>query len=198
MRFPYENDEMCDICCRPADFCECPVCPKCDASGRIDCVGKKGHVPIEQYIFHGAIPGTLLRHAFKDYKSPHDLYRSFYKYGEHPLTISITYYDRCKTLHNSELPNKWDGIITEMNVSAIVEGVEQTTDTYGVELVGTVKDIHDSFYSIEEQVCFEAESIWNETHGCHKCAGVKEKDWEPGNTPINPKCRGCRGKGVVI
>lgn len=41
--------------------------------------------------------------------------------------------------------------------------------------------------------------LWDETHGCHACAGQTEEEWEEcgvGKTQVNPKCSECNGHGV--
>lgn len=47
------------------------------------------------------------------------------------------------------------------------------------------------------EVCTgEAELIfWDLMHGCDDCGGVSDLT---GFTPVNPKCKTCKGEGVVI
>ena len=76
-------------------------------------------------------------------------------------------------------------------VGSIVEGVDYGTENHILVYPFTLSD----FWSALEEVELEAEEIWNATHGCDDCG--EEDPWTLA-TPINPECKTCKGRGVVI
>lgn len=75
-------------------------------------------------------------------------------------------------------------------IGSIVEGVEECAGPIQLDWPFTVKDVRRAMKEIE----FQADEIWNRTHGCEKCGPYDE--W--GDRAVNPKCKACGGHGEVI
>lgn len=77
-----------------------------------------------------------------------------------------------------------------VTVGSIVEGTEACTQTHELLFPFTEKTWWDTLDQVEK----EADSIWNETHGCESCGA----EGEYGGPAINPDCPVCHGEGVIL
>jgi hypothetical protein len=77
-----------------------------------------------------------------------------------------------------------------ISVGSIVEGVDWGTEDHVLNYPFSEK----AFWEAVERVEQEASDIWNETHGCPKCGPVGGT----GYRAINPKCKSCKGHGIII
>lgn len=135
---------------------------------------------------------------------------------------SFAYYcDDLKKLSSFESMREWAGdlVVDSISVSSIVEGVDQCTDTHWIVVhdegsvmtnllpfrmlstkgMKTAEQIRDDYWTAVHQVNEEAQAIWDETHGCEKCAELMDYvEWMPGETPCRTDCPECQGYGVAI
>jgi len=81
-------------------------------------------------------------------------------------------------------PLQLDGI----TVGSIVEGAEDCTPVT-IAYPFVIGD----FWSALQKVEDEAEEIWKHTHGCDDCGIETDR-----GMAINPKCKTCKGEGVII
>lgn len=81
-----------------------------------------------------------------------------------------------------------------VKASSIVEGVDRGTGIYERIWPFTSKD----FYGMIDEVGEEAKEIWNNTHGCERCAEHWDIPWRLGATMVNTDCSTCGGGGIVI
>lgn len=99
----------------------------------------------------------------------------------------------------------WDNKLEEGGVSfgSIVEGVDQTTQTYTVHFPCDSDEIDKALDKVEK----EADEIWMQTHGCESCwgGGILATEWgeeiyptDYGMRPVDPNCPECGGNGVII
>ncbi len=153
---------------------------------------------------------TDFEEQFADFDSLFALYRGIYKHTPCGPTLGVrvwigpkdepvTYYgDDLIKLGSLKEMRKSGDLIMALYVSSIVEGVDQTTQTYIVEWdpcsVEPV-ELRKQFWKAVEDCNREAESIWNETHGCPDCAGY---DSEFEFNAVDPNCKICGGHGIVI
>jgi len=167
--------------------------------------------------------------AFPDADSPAELYRQVYKYtncGAY-LSVQIEYYKTLEPDGFNEFPfdklvSKWvhcgelrrfgtwkemdqQGVlITAMLVGSIVEGVDYGTDNIEIDAKQSDEDpaeYRKRFYAALSEVEQEAESIWNDTHGCESCAAhwVGEGiDLDGEMSPIWIECPDCQGQGQIM
>ena len=164
--------------------------------------------------------------AFPDADSPVELYRQVYKYtdcGAH-LSVQIQYYktiepDGFNDFPFDKLVSEWvhsdalrrlgtwkdldeQGVlVTAMMVGSIVEGVDQCTESIEVEahqLDAIPEEFRSRFYAALSEVEREAESIWDETHGCETCAKHFEINLDKELSPVWTDCPHCLGSGAVI
>lgn len=83
---------------------------------------------------------------------------------------------------------------------SIVEGVDQTTETYKVFFPCHPIDIYKAIEKVEE----EAHDIWMETHGCPYCWSNPEHpeanfDWDAGDyVAVDENCPVCHGEGMCF
>jgi hypothetical protein len=70
--------------------------------------------------------------AFPDHDSPQHIYKSVYKYVDCGPSIGMRI--NGADLNCDNLPNKWEGDITHIYVSSIVEGVDYNCDTITVQI----------------------------------------------------------------
>lgn len=78
-----------------------------------------------------------------------------------------------------------------ISIGSIIEGVDYDTETLSLTFPFSAK----TFWAAVTQVEQEAKDIWNDTHGCPKC-GLKNP--ETGERAINPKCKACKGVGIIL
>jgi hypothetical protein len=103
-------------------------------------------------------------------------------------------------------------LMTALMVGSIVEGCDQGTDEHELEikqLDEEPKAFAERFHKAVKEVNDEANSIWNDTHGCETCAKHWHGEgWETGEygrfegndgmTPVWKDCPDCGGGGAVI
>jgi len=77
-------------------------------------------------------------------------------------------------------------------VGAIVEGVEEGTDTYTLHYPFLESD----FWDVLDRVDSEAHDIWESTHGCEDCGEPDE--YNGGYIYVNADCPSCKGDGIII
>lgn len=164
--------------------------------------------------------------AFPDAASPAELYRQVYKYTDCGawLSVKVDYIEviepdgfndypseieRSKWIHSGELHKlgTWADmdergeLVTALMVGSIVEGVDQTTDEYEIEAHQTdeePKQFRARFDAALDQVEQEAESIWNDTHGCESCAAHFNINMDEEYSPIWKDCPDCNGHGEAF
>ena len=169
--------------------------------------------------------------AFPDADSPAELYRQVYKYTDCGayLSVQIQYYKTTEPDGFNEFPadqlvSKWvdrgslsrfgtwqdmdqQGVlVTSLLVGSIVEGCDYGTDNIEVVANQVEEDPSDyrtrfdaALIEVEEQ----AESIWNDTHGCESCVAYwtdqgLDIDDSGGLVPVYQYCPDCQGSGVII
>ena len=169
--------------------------------------------------------------AFPDADSPSELYRQVYKYtscGAY-LSVQIEYYKTIEPDGFNEFPfdqlvNEWVNcgelsrlgtwkdmdsqgmLVTALLVGSIVEGVDYGTDDIEVVANQTDEDPSDyrtRFDAALTEVEQQADSIWNDTHGCESCAAYwtdqgLDIDDSGGLVPVYKYCPDCQGSGVSI
>lgn len=164
--------------------------------------------------------------AFPDADGPAELYRQVYKYtscGAH-LSVQIEYYktiepDGFNDYPCDQLVSEWvhcgelsrlgtwtdmdnQGVlITAMLVGSIVEGVDHGTDDIEIDvkqLDEEPEEFRKRFDAALDDVEEQAESIWNDTHGCETCAKHLGIDLDAEMSPIWTDCPDCDGCGVSI
>ena len=169
--------------------------------------------------------------AFPDADSPSELYRQVYKYtscGAY-LSVQIEYYKTIEPDGFNEFPfdqlvSEWvdcgelsrlgtwkdmdsQGVlVTALLVGSIVEGVDYGTDNIEVEAKQTDEDPSDyrtRFDAALTEVEQQADSIWNDTHGCESCVAYwtdqgLDIDDSGGLVPVYKYCPDCQGSGVSI
>lgn len=169
------------------------------------------------------LDNQYLAEAFPDADSPAELCRQVYKYTDCGawLSVRVNYIEviesdgfndypseieRSKWIHSGELRRlgTWEDmdkrgeLVTALMVGSIVEGVDQTTDEYEIEAHQTDEEPSQflaRFYAALDQVEQEAESIWNDTHGCESCAEHFNINLLEGYSPIWKNCPRCDGHG---
>ena len=175
--------------------------------------------------------------AFPDAEGLGDLYRQTYKYtacgpwlsariqyikvlepdgfDEYPHEQEVEEWVNSDALYRLGSWSDMDSqgvLVTALMVGSIVEGVYYGTDEHEVEvkqLDEEPKAFAERFYKAVEEVNAEANSIWNETHGCETCAthwhdeGVLAHTYGSfegcdGRTPVWKDCPDCGGFGSVF
>jgi hypothetical protein len=176
--------------------------------------------------------------AFPDAKGLGDLYRQTYKWTACGpwLSAKVQYIKALETdgfdgyairkekwlewVHSDDLYRlgTWADmdsqgvLVTTLMVGSIVEGCDQGTDQHelGVkQLDEEPKAFAERFHKTVTEVNAEANSIWNDTHGCETCAkhwhdegliewGQGGQNGSDGMTPVWKDCPGCEGYGVCI
>jgi hypothetical protein len=166
------------------------------------------------------LDNETVKAAFEgDFDGPYDLYRATYKYTDCGPTVGMSLLDPDGKRHNlycDDLPMSWDAfdekgwLVTKIMVSSIVEGIDACTDSYEVDILNhEPEEIRVAFYKAVEDVNNEANSLWNESHGCATCAkhwnddpedwqGEDDERWDCGDTPVWSDCPACGGRGTVI
>ena len=84
-----------------------------------------------------------------------------------------------------------------ISLCSIIEGDEAVAGPYTMTFPFT----EDNFENLVELVEREAERIWNRSHGCPHCWTLgqgRDRNWQPGQTRVDPKCKECDGEGIVI
>lgn len=135
---------------------------------------------------------------------PGELYRQLYKYTDcgPSLGVSVVYPNGsrkwlyCDALYGlgtwADMAKRGERI-THLSVGSIVEGVDFDCETIEVP-VHPLIDLRKRLYGAVEAVNREADYIWSQTHGCPECK--TEGEW--GHPAINPKCKACKGEGVIL
>ena len=175
--------------------------------------------------------------AFPDAKGLSDLYHQTYKYtacgpylsakiqyikvlepdgfDEYPHEQEITEWFHSDDLYRLGTWSDMDAqgiLVTALMVGSIVEGVDHGTDEHEIEakqLDEEPKQFAKRFFEAVEEVSAEANSIWNDTHGCETCAkhwhqegliewGKGGQNGNDGMTTIWKDCPACGGAGSVI
>ena len=169
--------------------------------------------------------------AFPGADSPAELYRQVYKYtscGAY-LSVQIQYFKTIEPDGFNEFPfdqlvSEWVNcgelsrlgtwkdmdsqgmLVTALLVGSIVEGVDYGTDNIEVDAKQTDEDPSDyrtRFDAALIEVEQQANSIWNDTHGCESCAAYwtdqgLDIDDSGGLVPVYKYCPDCQGSGVSI
>ena len=164
--------------------------------------------------------------AFPDADSPSELYRQAYKYtscGAY-LSVQIQYYKTIEPDGFNEFPfdqlvSEWVDcgelsrlgtwkdmdqqgmLVTSLLVGSIVEGVDYGTDNIEVDAKQTEEDPSEyrkRFDAALIEVEQQADSIWNDTHGCEACAEHWGINLDDEMSPIWTECPDCDGTGSVI
>lgn len=172
------------------------------------------------------LDNTYFTKAFPDAESPSDLARQVYKYttcGAH-LSVQIQYNktiepDGFEDFPSDQLVTEWvqgedlsrfdswadmdsQGVLmTALMVGSIVEGVDHGTDEIEIEakqLDEEPEEFRKRFDEALAKVEEEAQSIWNDTHGCTTCAEHLGIDLDEEMSPIWIDCPDCQGAGAVI
>lgn len=164
--------------------------------------------------------------AFPDADSPAELCRQVYKYTDCGawMSVRVNYIEviqpdgfndypseieRSKWIHGDKLHTlgTWADmdergiLVTALMVGSIVEGVDQTTDDYELEANQTdeePKHFRTRFDAALKQVEQEADSIWNDTHGCESCAAHFNINLDEEYSPIWKDCPDCNGHGEAF
>ena len=183
------------------------------------------------------LDNQYLAEAFPDAEGLGDLYRQTYKYtacgpwlsariqyikvlepdgfDDYPHEQEVEEWVNSDALYRLGSWSDMDSqgvLVTALMVGSIVEGVDYGTDEHEVEvkqLDEEPKAFAERFYKAVEEVNAEANSIWNETHGCETCAKHWHEEglieWEQGGqngnngmTPVWKDCPDCEGGGVLI
>lgn len=143
------------------------------------------------------------------YSSLYEMYREYYKYTDCGPSMGAlvdgqwVYCDRLRDLGTNDSfalsGKKLEGIC----FSSIVEGVEQTTETY--EILNDFVTADGFWMEVDRAIeCVErdAKDIWENTHGCESCvAHWNEGDpgrYEVGDCPVWPECAYCNGSGAAF
>ena len=169
--------------------------------------------------------------AFPDADSPNELYRQVYKYtscGAY-LSVQIQYYKTIEPDGFNEFPfdqlvSEWvhcgelsrlgtwkemdqQGVlVTALLVGSIVEGVDHGTDNIEIDAKQTDEnpaEYRKRFDAALTEVEQQADSIWNDTHGCESCQAYwtdqgLDIDDSGGLVPVYKYCPDCQGSGVSI
>ena len=80
----------------------------------------------------------------------------------------------------------------KVTVGSIVEGVDYGTEEHTLQFPFTLEEFDQALDEVEK----EAEYIWNETHGCDDC--FLNIGFTDSVRAINPDCKTCKGKGIII
>ena len=169
--------------------------------------------------------------AFPDADSPAELYRQVYKYTDCGayLSVQIQYFKTLEPDGFNEFPfdklvSEWvhcgelsrlgtwkdmdqQGVlVTTLLVGSIVEGVDEGTDNIEVETKQVDEEpseFRKRFDAALKEVEQQAESIWQDTHGCESCQaywtdqGI-DLDDSGGLVPVYKYCPDCQGHGTSI
>ncbi len=183
------------------------------------------------------LDNQYLAKAFPDAKGLGDLYRQTYKYtacgpwlsacvqyikvlepdgfDEYPHEQEVTEWVHSDDLYRLGSWSDMDSqgvLVTALMVGSIVEGVDYGTDEHELEvkqLDEDPKQFAERFFKVVEEVNAEANSIWNDTHGCETCAkhwheegliewGRGGQNGNDGMIPVWKDCPSCNGAGSII
>ena len=92
-------------------------------------------------------------------------------------------------------------LVTALLVGSIVEGVDYGTDNIEIDAKQTDEDpakYRKRFDAALTEVEQQADSIWNDTHGCETCSEHLGINLDDEMSPIWTKCPDCNGNGTVI
>ena len=167
--------------------------------------------------------------AFPDADSAAELYRQVYKYTDCSAYMCMTieylevtgtcfddYHEQMvrKTMYANDLHElgTWKAmdergqLAVSFTVGSIVEGVDYGTDDIEIEakqLDETPSEYRSRFHVALKEVEEQAESIWQDTHGCESCQaywtdqGIDIDDGG-GLVPVYKYCPDCHGNGTSI
>jgi hypothetical protein len=178
----------------------------------------------DRLIDQDQLSNLFFSEAFPDANSPAELYRQVYKYTDcgaymcmtiEYLKITGTCFDDyheqmvCKTINADDLHElgTWKAmdergqLAVSFTVGSIVEGVDYGTDDIEVEakqLDEEPSEFSKRFYAALKEVEEQAESIWQDTHGCETCARNFKIDLNEEHSPIWKMCPACQGNGTSI
>ena len=167
------------------------------------------------------------RERFGEYDTPWRLYRTVYKavacgpaigftvYEYHERTIDVdgetypdyrwgeqTYYcDALRQLGSFDEMDKAGTIVRALHVSSIVEGWDEGVPEITIKwdpLNNEPVVMSAEFWKAVHDVGAAASVLWDETHGCDKCADLHGLDWERDTIPVHEDCDVCLGEGVAI
>jgi len=173
------------------------------------------------------LSNQYLIEAFPDAESPEELSRQVYKYTSCGAYMSVTieyikvsgtgfddYHEQMvqKTLGGDDLSilGTWKDmdqrgeLVVSLTVGSNVEGIDYGTDDIEIkakQLEEEPKVFRKRFDEALKQVEEEADSIWNETHGCVSCQaywtdqGIDIED-SGGIVPVYQYCPDCKGQGT--
>jgi len=156
--------------------------------------------------------------------SPAELYRQVYKHTSCGAYLSVTieytkvsgtcfddYHEQIeqKTINCDDLPllGTWQDmdqrgeLVVSFTVGSIVEGVDYGTEDIEVianQLEEMPTEFRNRFDKALQEVEKEAESIWNDTHGCESCANHWGIDLNEEFSPIWTDCPDCKGSGTTL
>jgi hypothetical protein len=151
--------------------------------------------------------------AFEDYESPYQLYRNTYKYTDCGPSIGfhgsvMVYEDNGESGPGNpgDRRESFAYYCDDLHKLSSFESMREwaCTDTHWITVHDednprTAEQIRDDYWTAVHQVNEEARAIWDETHGCEKCAELMDYvEWMPGETPCRTDCPECQGHGVVI
>lgn len=137
-----------------------------------------------------------------------NVYRTLYKGTSCGVTVGVVLEGADHPLYCDDLYKiGFDQPVVAVHISSIVEGVDYGTDTEVVDLTepgnrrtGTITA---RIFKACDLVEAEAESIWNQTHGCESCQahwiaeGVEDGEID-GAVPVWKECPDCQGCGTII
>ena len=83
-----------------------------------------------------------------------------------------------------------DEVAGRVVISSIIEGIDQTTDSYALDWPFTAQQVEATIDRVEK----EAKAIWDATHGCEDC-GPEDMF---GYRQVNPLCPSCAGDGIIL
>ena len=170
------------------------------------------------------LSNRFFNEAFLNADSAAELSRQVYKYTDCGAYVSMTieylevtgtcfddYHEQMvrKTINADDLHElgTWQAmdergqLAVSFTVGSIVEGVDYGTDDIEIEakqLDETPSEYRSRFHVALKEVEQQAESIWQDTHGCETCAKNFGIDLDEEHSPIWTMCPACQGNGTSI
>ena len=128
-------------------------------------------------------------------ESVEDVERTVYKYTSCGAWFSFEGRSNGGWDHWGEVQLKDDPLYNsegKVTVGSIVEGVDYGTEEHTLQFPFTLEEFDQALDEVEKEV----EYIWNETHGCDDC--FLNIGFTDSVRAINPDCKTCKGKGIII